>query len=64
MCGATDSILGVKKEAVIHKMKTKMLSRFDFAEGEIEINGALFTVDTDTWRGISCENIKFTGEIK
>ena len=32
MCGATDSILGVKKEAVIHKMKTKMLSRFDFYE--------------------------------
>ena len=64
MCGAADSILGVKKEAVIYKMKTKMLSRFDFAEGEIEINGALFTVDTDTWRGISCENIKFTGEIK
>ncbi len=64
MCGAEDSILGVKKEAVIHKMKTKMLSRFDFAEGDIEINGALFTVSKDTWHGISCENIKFTGELK
>ena len=62
MCGATDSILGVRKEAVIHKMKTKMLSRFDFATGKSCIEGAVFSVNTDTWRGISCENIKITGE--
>ena len=64
MCGAADSILGVKKEAVIHKMKTKMLSRFDFASGEMTVEGAVFCVNTDTWRGISCENIKITGESK
>lgn len=63
MCGALDSILGVKKEAVIHKMKTKMLSRFDFATGKMTVEGALFEVNTDTWHGISCKNIKFTGEL-
>jgi calcineurin-like phosphoesterase len=63
MCGAVDSILGVKKEAVIYKMKTKMLSRFDFATGKMTIEGALFEVNTDTWHGISCKNIKFTGEL-
>ena len=63
MCGAQDSILGVKKEPVIFKMKTKMLSKFDFAEGEIEFNGAIFEIDTDTGRGISCEAIKFKGDL-
>ncbi len=63
MCGAIDSVLGVKKEAVIHKMKTKMLSKFDFAEGEIELNGAIFEIDTSTGHGINCENIKLTGDI-
>ncbi|MBQ9743914.1 MAG: YmdB family metallophosphoesterase [Clostridia bacterium] len=64
MCGAVDSVLGVKKEAVIHKMKTKMLSRFDFAGGEMCIEGAIFSVNTDTWHGISCKNIRITGELK
>lgn len=63
MCGSLDSILGVKKEAVIHRLKTKMLSRFDFAEGEIELNGAIFEIDTDTGRGISCQILKLTGDI-
>jgi len=63
MCGAADSILGVKKEAVIYKMKTKMLSKFDFAEGEIELNGAIFEIDTNTGKGISCEAIKIKGDL-
>lgn len=62
MCGSVDSILGVKKEAVIHKMKTKMLSKFDFAEGEIECNGAIFEVDTDTFKGVNVQNIKISKE--
>ena len=64
MCGAVDSILGVKKEAVIYKMKTKMLSKFDFAEGEIELNGAIFEIDTNTGKGISCEAIKIKGDLQ
>lgn len=59
MCGARDSVLGVKKEAVIYKMKTKMLTRFETAKGELECTGAIFTVDTDTKRGTGCELIKF-----
>ena len=64
MCGDNDSILGVKKEAVIYKMKTKMLSRFDFAtEGEIECCGAIFEINTNSWRCESCQAVKFTGDI-
>ena len=65
MCGDNDSILGVKKEAVIYRMKTKMLSKFDFAtEGEIECGGAIFEINTSNWQCVSCQGIKFTGEIK
>ncbi len=64
MCGAEDSILGVKKEAVIYKLKTKMLSKFDFAEGEIEAEGAIFEIDLNTFKPVGCELIKFKGEIK
>ena len=65
MCGDNDSILGVKKEAVIYRMKTKMLSKFDFAtEGEIECNGAIFEINTSSWQCQGCQEIKFTGDLK
>ncbi len=59
MTGAVDSILGVKKEAVIYKMKTKMLSKFDFADGRIEAQGAIFDINTDTGVALYCEAVKF-----
>ena len=59
MCGARDSILGVKKEAIIYKLKTKMLSKFDFADGEIEAWGAIFEIDLNTFKPIGCTLIKF-----
>lgn len=59
MIGAKDSILGVKRDAVIHRLKTKMLSKFDFADGEIEAQGVIIEIDTDTGRGVSCQTIKF-----
>ena len=49
----------VKKEAVIYKLKTKMLSKFDFADGEIEANGAIFEIDEGTLRCTSCNLVKF-----
>lgn len=64
MCGDNDSILGVKKEAVIYKMKTKMMSKFDFAQdGQIECQGAIFEISTSDWRCKACQNIKFMGDI-
>lgn len=58
MCGAKDSILGVKKEAVIYRLKTKLLSKFDFAEGEIECDMALFEIDKSTLKGTGITLIK------
>ncbi len=64
MCGDNDSILGVDKVPVIHKMKTKMLSKFNFAQnGEIECDGGIFEINTSTFKCEKCEIIKFTGDI-
>ena len=59
MVGATDSILGVKKEPVIYKLRTKMLSRFDFATGKAQADGALFEIDEDTGKCTSCRAVRF-----
>ncbi len=45
MCGVAESILGVKPSSVISDYVTKIHNRFEKAEGDVAICGALFTVD-------------------
>ena len=45
MCGPKDSILGVKSEIIIEKLRFHIPKRFEHAEGEIEATGAIFTVE-------------------
>lgn len=59
MVGALDSILGVKKECVIHRLKTKMLSRFDFAQGEAQADGAVFEIDENSGKCVSVKTVRF-----
>ena len=47
MCGPIDSILGVKSEIIIEKMRSKMPVRFEFAESDVRFNGAVFEFDTN-----------------
>lgn len=46
MCGADDSILGVKSEAVMSRMIYLKPERFVNADGLARIDGAIFTIDT------------------
>ncbi len=48
MTGPIDSILGVKNEIIIEKLRTKLPRRFEIAEGPLRLCGAVFTVDTET----------------
>jgi metallophosphoesterase (TIGR00282 family) len=59
MSGPTDGILGTAAEPVIKKFLTKMPQRFTVAEGDIAVNGALFTIDTDTRRVVKVERVRF-----
>ena len=45
MCGPTDSILGVKSEIIIDKLRSHMPKKFEFADGEIAATGAVFTLE-------------------
>ena len=47
MCGPRNSILGVKSEIIIEKLRSKMPARFEFAEGDIMFNGVIFDVETN-----------------
>lgn len=59
MVGAKNSILGVKRENVIYRMKTKMLTRFDFDIENIEGSGAVFEIDEGTGRCTGCRAVRF-----
>lgn len=45
MCGPKNSVLGIKPEIAIQKLKTHLPIRFENAQGECEICGAIFDID-------------------
>lgn len=45
MCGPVNSILGVKCDRVIDKMRLHLPRKFEYADGEASATGAIFTVD-------------------
>lgn len=48
MCGVYNSVLGVKSESVIRRFTTSMPTRFDNADGNVEINGVILDIDDTT----------------
>lgn len=57
MTGPRHSVLGVKPEIIIEKMKTNMPLRFETAEGECCMQGIIFEIDKRTGRCVSVETI-------
>lgn len=57
MTGTVDSVLGVRKENVLLKMRTGMPARFDQADGICEINCVLTEIDDKTGRAIAIERL-------
>ncbi|MBR5314933.1 MAG: YmdB family metallophosphoesterase [Clostridia bacterium] len=58
MCGPKNSILGVRSEIIIEKLRTKMPVRFEFDEENIVFNGAIFDVDVDTSGRVTVNSVK------
>lgn len=50
MTGVQQSVLGVKPEIIIQKLRTHMPARFDLADGDCRMDTALFTIDEKTGR--------------
>lgn len=59
MCGPKNSVLGVKPEIVVEKMRTKMPVRFENGEGKSVINGCVFTIDDKSGKTVKIEKIRF-----
>lgn len=59
MTGPTDGVIGTQAACVIEKFRTKMPVRFQVAEGAIQAQGALFTVDPDTARVTEVRRVRF-----
>jgi 2',3'-cyclic-nucleotide 2'-phosphodiesterase len=57
MTGPHDSVIGVKAELAIRRMQTGMHVRFEPAEGDVRIEGALVECDADG-RALSCESLR------
>jgi metallophosphoesterase (TIGR00282 family) len=58
MCGPKNSILGVKSEIIIEKLRTKMPIRFEFDEQDIVFSGAIFDVDVDISGKVTVKSVK------
>lgn len=58
MTGTIHSVLGVKSEIIIEKLKTKLPARFDLAKGECKMECALFDIDDTSGRCLSCESLR------
>jgi metallophosphoesterase (TIGR00282 family) len=57
MTGPVNSVLGVKPELVIRKMRTKMPVRFETADGPCRMDCAIFSVDPATGKTLSVERL-------
>ncbi len=48
MTGPKNSVLGVKSEIIINRLKSNDMSRFELADGPCMINGCIFEIDEKT----------------
>lgn len=58
MCGPIDSVLGVKSHLIIKRFLSKMPVKFEEAEGQCQLNGIIFNIDTATGKTKSVERIQ------
>ena len=60
MTGPYDSIIGVEKDAVIHRFLTGMPSRFETAKGDPRFAAVVVDVDEQTGRARSIDRMLLT----
>ena len=60
MTGVIDSVLGVKPEIIIGKLRSKMPARFDWAKGPCKMDCVLFSADERTGLCTGVERISLT----
>ena len=59
MCGPVDGILGTDADAVIHRFRTMMPTRFSVATGSVRAQGVIFDVDESAGKVRSVKRVSF-----
>ena len=59
MCGPVDGILGTDADAVIHRFRTLMPTRFSVAAGDVRAQGVIFDVDESAGKVRSVKRVVF-----
>lgn len=59
MTGPHDSVIGMEKQAVLHRFLDAMPARFVVAEGDVQMNTVLIDVDESTGRARSIDRLNF-----
>ncbi len=57
MTGPGDSVLGVKKEIIINRLRDNDMSKFEFSDSAPVFCGCIFEIDTKTGKTVSVERI-------
>jgi 2',3'-cyclic-nucleotide 2'-phosphodiesterase len=58
MTGPHDSVIGVETDLAIRRMRTGMPVRFETAQGDVRIEGAVIECDSDSGRATSIEAVR------
>ena len=57
MTGPFDSVIGIKKEAIIERFLTQMPNKFDLAKDDIRMQGVIVNIDSASGKANSIERI-------
>jgi 2',3'-cyclic-nucleotide 2'-phosphodiesterase len=58
MTGPADSVIGMERESILEKFVTQIPRKFEVGKDNVEVQGVLLTIDTDTGRCLSIDRIK------
>lgn len=58
MVGPYDSVLGRRSDQIINRFLTQMPTKFELAEDNIQLHGAILDVNTDTGKAISIKRVQ------
>ncbi len=57
MTGPFDSVIGMRKEAILERFLTQVPNRFDVAKGDVRLQGVLIEADPSSGRALKIERI-------
>ncbi len=58
MTGPFDGVIGRKKEQIIRRFLTQLPTKFEMAEGDIQLHGVILDIDDKTGRAISIKRVQ------